>query len=204
MEDHGHAHGDGGHDHGWSPWQYAILIIPAVLYFLDLPRDGYNQTRLDADLRYVELDPGIKSQRIALAGVAGGMILPSFQKSGRINLRFSELAAHAATKRSREALEGYTVVLEGYFKTIPGKENEFQLFRVKVNCCGTDSITLQSRIIAPPKFLREMKYMDWVKIEGELSFQKIAGSNDWMPVIQIPDDGTIQKLTAPSDPNKDV
>ena len=22
-----------GHDHGWSPWQYAVLIIPAVLFF---------------------------------------------------------------------------------------------------------------------------------------------------------------------------
>ncbi|MCE9533088.1 MAG: hypothetical protein K8T89_18475 [Planctomycetes bacterium] len=200
---HNHSHGDDAHDHGWAPWQYAILIIPAVLYFLELPRDGYNMTRLDADLKDVELDPGTASKRIAFASAAGSMVLPAFKKTGQLNLKFSELSRVAATQRSRERLEGYTVVLEGHFRMIPGKDKEFQLFRVMVNCCGTDSITLKSRIVAP-EALQGYAYMDWVKIEGELSFQKVGGKDEWMPVITLPSMANIQKVPPPADPNKDV
>lgn len=36
--DHGHSHAhDHGHDHGWSPWRYAVLLLPIVLFFLNLP-----------------------------------------------------------------------------------------------------------------------------------------------------------------------
>jgi hypothetical protein len=38
--DHDHDHDDDhdhGHDHGWSPWRYVVLILPVVLFFLNLP-----------------------------------------------------------------------------------------------------------------------------------------------------------------------
>jgi WD40 repeat protein len=31
---------DHGHDHGWSPWRYAVLLLPLMLFFLDLPSQG--------------------------------------------------------------------------------------------------------------------------------------------------------------------
>lgn len=36
---HDHAH-DHGHSHGWSPWRYAVLLFPLLLFFLPL---DYNQ-----------------------------------------------------------------------------------------------------------------------------------------------------------------
>ena len=177
----------------------------AVLFFLELPLDGFNRTRLDSDLKEVELDPGTASARVALANLAGSAVLPTFKKTNLppIHLKFSELSVHASRQQSRDYFEGRTVILEGQFRRSEGKDNEFQLFRVMVNCCGTDSITLRSRIIAPEP-LQGYNKEDWVRIEGELSFQKIAGRNEWMPVIQLPTMQSIQKIPAPADPNKDV
>jgi uncharacterized membrane protein YcgQ (UPF0703/DUF1980 family) len=31
------GHGDDGHDHGWAPWRYVLLLIPLTLYLLGLP-----------------------------------------------------------------------------------------------------------------------------------------------------------------------
>lgn len=54
--DHGHEHthacthdqGDCGHDHAhhdhaWNPWRYAVLLLPVVLYFLNLPNQGFSK-----------------------------------------------------------------------------------------------------------------------------------------------------------------
>src|SRR5262249_27065013 len=35
--DHGHDHA-----HGWSPWRYMVLLLPVVLYFMDLPGPGFS------------------------------------------------------------------------------------------------------------------------------------------------------------------
>src|SRR5262249_18283679 len=47
--DHGHAHDhdhDHGHDHdhshGWAPWRFVVLLLPVVLYFLNLPNEGFS------------------------------------------------------------------------------------------------------------------------------------------------------------------
>jgi hypothetical protein len=203
---HDHAHGGGGdeHDHGWAPWQYAVLIIPALLFFLGLPNDGYNMTRLGRDLKESELE-GSANTRVALAAIVGGTVIPALKKSGPPqHLRFSELSLHASRQQARELLDGQTVVLEGFFRKSPHSDTEFQLFRVMVNCCQTDSITLKSRIIAPEP-LQNVRDMDWVQIEGELTFQKVAGRNEWMPVIEIPSMDKIHKFDQPpADPNKDV
>ncbi len=205
---HSHAHSHGAseeeHDHSWAPWQYAVLIIPAVLFFLELPLDGFNRTRLDADLQDVTLDPGTAQAQQGLASVVGAPALLAFRKDSKpIHMRFSELSVHASRGQSRDYYEGRNVILEGYFRRAAGSDREFQLFRVMVNCCGTDSITLRSRIVAP-EALQGFNYMDWVQITGELSFQKIAGRNDYMPVIRIANMDKIEKMTPPADTNKDA
>lgn len=41
--DHGHDHAhDHGHDHNWNPWRYAVLLLPVVLFFLNLPNQGFS------------------------------------------------------------------------------------------------------------------------------------------------------------------
>jgi hypothetical protein len=36
----GHDHGH-DHDHGFNPWRYIILLLPIVLYFLNMPNAGF-------------------------------------------------------------------------------------------------------------------------------------------------------------------
>lgn len=211
---HGHEHSHGNehaheetmeehedHDHGWSPWRYAILIIPAVLFFLGLPADGFNLSRLKDALKEQELEAGLSNKRLAFAAVAGTPGFVVMKKTNKPDhLKFSELAVHATREKSRNYFEGRTVILEGQFSLMPGKDNQFKLFRVKVNCCGPDAITLQAQIIAPEP-LQGIGYQDWVRIEGELSFQKIAGKNEYLPVIQLPTMQSIQKIPEPSNSN---
>src|SRR5205823_2892745 len=39
---HDHHQHDHGHDHAWNPWRYAVLLLPIVLYFLNLPNQGFS------------------------------------------------------------------------------------------------------------------------------------------------------------------
>jgi hypothetical protein len=36
-----HQHHDHGHSHGWQPWRYIALLLPIVLYGLNLPNAGF-------------------------------------------------------------------------------------------------------------------------------------------------------------------
>jgi hypothetical protein len=50
---HSHAHSHAqGHDHGWAPWRYVVLLLPVVLYFLVLSNASFNM-----ELVYRASDP---------------------------------------------------------------------------------------------------------------------------------------------------
>jgi hypothetical protein len=42
--EHSHSHGgdDHGHSHGANYWRFAVLLLPVVLYFMNLPNEGFN------------------------------------------------------------------------------------------------------------------------------------------------------------------
>src|SRR5262249_28978228 len=40
-DNHGHDH-DHGHSHSWRPWRYMLLCLPIILYFLNLPNQGFS------------------------------------------------------------------------------------------------------------------------------------------------------------------
>lgn len=48
--DHGHSHSHGGddhgHSHGWNPWRFAVLLLPVVLFFMNLPNEGFSASYL--------------------------------------------------------------------------------------------------------------------------------------------------------------
>lgn len=50
---HEHAHADCGHDHGWAPWRYAVLLLPIVLFMLGMPSPP-------ADASEEEIPPGVE------------------------------------------------------------------------------------------------------------------------------------------------
>ena len=68
------AHGH-GHDHGWAPWRFVVLLLPVVLYMLELPSEAPNDSRVkkidsgDVDFRVGKVS-GDTDFRVAEVGVA--------------------------------------------------------------------------------------------------------------------------------------
>ena len=67
---------------GWAAWQYPVLIIPVLLFFLGLPAAVYKMTWHQPDLIEPELEKSIASERLALAGIAGSAVLSALKKNG--------------------------------------------------------------------------------------------------------------------------
>lgn len=68
---HEHAHEPGaapahdhGHDHGWNPWRYIVLLLPVVLYFLNLPNGGFSAGYMMRGMHTGELDSTSVSGRM--------------------------------------------------------------------------------------------------------------------------------------------
>ena len=60
--DHSHDHApaghDHGHDHGWNPWRYIVLLLPVVLFMLNLPNKGFSIGYMTQGMSTSELDAG--------------------------------------------------------------------------------------------------------------------------------------------------
>src|SRR5579885_1127017 len=56
---HQHAHGPGhahDHEHGWAPWRYVVLLLPVVLYLLNLPNQGFSADAGGSELNRLALN----------------------------------------------------------------------------------------------------------------------------------------------------
>jgi hypothetical protein len=181
---HQHAHADEqtceqagkghdcGHDHGFSPWRYAILLLPVVLYSLNLPNQG---------LSAISKPEG---------AVDGGM--RQITDKGTIHLDFQELEKAAYSPVTRELYEGHTGVLKGQFLST-GDQQVFSLVRVKINCCIADAVPLHVALVAP-KPVTHVSDMQWVEVRGQIQFRvqkRRDGQGDYVPVLQVKDNKDI-------------
>jgi hypothetical protein len=196
---HSHSHGgdDHGHDHGWAPWRYIVLLLPVVLYALKLPAAGgfsdeWRRKNMQAD----QLE-GAKNTRLAVAGLAGSPVIAATKKQGVTLMRFNELAVAALRPNSRDYYEGMSIQLKGQF--LPVSDKEFQLYRMKMTCCVADAVPLKARIISPVT-LQKIQPNEWVTVTGELQFRKVAGQNEWVPVVMLDSDDQIK----PAEPDNNA
>jgi hypothetical protein len=179
--DHTHNHDDDGHTHGWAPWRYVILLLPVVLYFLDLP----NESMAGGDDRDAVRQVG----NIDLQGMGGA------NPEKAVEVSFTELQHAPMTPDSRKAYEGKRVRIKG--ECLPVNDQTFTLVRYKMNCCAKDAIPLKAIIWVDrrsddtqeknrlhPEALRR----HWVEVEGQLHFQP-QPDGTWMTVVVVrPDD----------------
>jgi hypothetical protein len=173
--DHAHAHShshehshDHGHEHGWTPARYAVLMLPIVLYFLNLPNSSFSAERFGRDLAANSLEG--PTHLITDQGQAYG-------------LGFKELTAAAFFAEQRAAHEGKTGKLRGKFSPL-ASDKEFTLFRVKMNCCAADAIPVGVRIISAENITR-FTPGQWVEAEGQIQFHKVVGQEKYMPVLLL-------------------
>jgi hypothetical protein len=195
-----HSHGEGtggaapdndhGHDHGWAPWRYAVLMLPVVLFFLNLPNEGF-RTLEAADVQ------GLDQNKEKVA-----------DKGFDPELGFRELEGAAYSQERRDYFEGKTVRLKGQFAPT-GSDRMFSLVRFKINCCAADAIPLSAVIMIDPdskEQLNPAQYVGrWVEVTGQVQFRtrEKNGREEWVTVIVVkPDeDHPLSRLIVPTPPD---
>jgi hypothetical protein len=169
---HSHGHDHHGHEHGWAPWRYIVLAIPVLLFFLNLPNDGFVGRDVTQGLNGPEGE-------IADKGFAP-------------ELGFKELEAAALTPQTREDKTGKTVKLVG--KYIGDDPKRFSLTRYQMKCCSADAVPLNAAIMVDPNSkdkLDPRKLRNkWVEVTGQLQFLSRPSGKDpskveYMPAVII-------------------
>jgi hypothetical protein len=166
---HGPGEDDHGHDHGWNPWRYTLLLFPVTLFFLNLPNDFSDPNHLERI-----------SSRVQLADI-------NFDDKGKdgevVNLGFKELEQAAYLADRRDDLKGKITTLVGQY--LPGgAATTFRLVREKMTCCYADAITLDVHIISQ-KPLTGLKKGQWLAVTGQIQFREVADTDQYKPVLQL-------------------
>jgi hypothetical protein len=169
-DDHQHVHGhthDHGHDHGWAPWRYVVLLFPVLLYFLNLPNQGFSITQDSLN-------------NVNVTGLDGVI-----HSTGRADVGFARLEQMALTPEGRELYEGKTVTLTGQYAGQDYKR--FTLIRYKINCCAADAIPLKAIMMidpnSPAKLDPDQLFHKWVEVTGRVHFFNRSGTNEYIPAL---------------------
>lgn len=188
--DHGHGH-DHDHEHGWAPWRYVVLLFPVVLYFLNLPNQGFS------------------------ADAGGSLNLEDFKAPDAVrstgnlwNVGFAELQQASLTPESRDDYEGKTLALTGQYSGNDPKR--FSLVRYKIACCAADAVKLNAVIMIDPhsaeKIDPDAYRNQWVEVKGRVHFFQKPGSSEYVtalilyPTKDEPLDKFLTKIPPPATP----
>jgi hypothetical protein len=166
------AEDDHGHEHGWGPWRYAVLLLPVVLFFLDLPNEcfsstfGGGQPSID-----VSAENKVEDKDVAVT-----------------ELSFKELQSAAYDPEKRQAYEGRTVQIRGQLAP-SGNDTFFRLVRYKINCCAADAIPLDAVILIDPASKERLQTAEmrgkWVLVTGQVQFRKRKDREEYATVIFV-------------------
>jgi len=173
--EHGHnhespGHADCGHDHshGSAPVRFIVLLLPIVLFFLNVPNEVFS------NVKGVDL-----SQFSEVASVA--------EKGIDFNVGFLQLEMASMTQESRNNYEGKTVRLIG--KYVGEEEKRFSLIRFKINCCAADAVPLNAVMMVDPNSTEKLswkKYANkWVQVTGRVHFLKRKDNEQYMTALVL-------------------
>jgi hypothetical protein len=171
--DHTHGHGDthDGHDHAWAPWRYVILLLPVVLFFLDLPNQGFASIG--------------QGKEVDLADGTAAAV-----KDGDVITGFLELERASATENQRSDYAGRRAKVVGQVAPSAAK-NRFSLVRYKISCCAADAVPLNmvaevSEATDAGKAFNSSNHREkWVEVTGVIQFRKVRRSENYITVLEI-------------------
>lgn len=169
---HSHSHADHDHDHSWWPMRLTLLFIPVALFLANWPNKGYSKASLVKSLN-AQKDIAMKFEDSAEDEG------PKYDEV--VNLTFKELAGAANSKSGRARYDGKIGRLKGQFS--PLFEKEFTLFKLKITCCAADAIPLKVRIKSPDAL--QYNVGEWVEVEGRIRFLKVAGKEEYVPMLRM-------------------
>jgi hypothetical protein len=182
--DHGHDQApaveeeDGhDHDHGWAPWRVVLLMLPVVLYFLNLPSPV-----LGSDYKPIVIGDLDTSNRDGADG------------DGKVDydVGFTELENASLRPDLRANYSSKTVRLVGQYVNID--DQHFTLVRLKMNCCAPDAIPIKAVIVIDPTKAKESKMArldprqyrnKWVEVVGQVHFFNRRGTNEFYSALVV-------------------
>lgn len=182
--DHDHDH-DHGHSHGWNPWRYALLLLPIVLFFLNLPNEALGENYILRQLPKVQL-------------ADDGLIPMPVKPEPPEVVPLPSLIDHGYSAAARQAWDGRIVKVAGQF--VPGDSpQQFTVARLRIICCAADVGVLWTRVIAPESIVG-FNAMEWIDVEGQLQYRKTSDGKRYVPVIQLRSDQDVRRVDPPANP----
>jgi hypothetical protein len=200
--DHDHNHGGDGHDHDhtWDSLKFMVLLIPIVLYFLNIPSSVLSAEK---DGFHGDLAPGAHVQ----------------DKDFDDSINFRTLEGANLIPEKRKYLEGRRCTLKGQF-VASGRSDMFTLVRYRRYCCATDAVPIPAVILIDNSLVKDLKDLrddqktinpaeykrEWVEVTGQIQFRKISGTEDYVTVVLVrptkekPLSQLIKKVQADRDP----
>jgi hypothetical protein len=180
------------HDHGWSPARAMVLVLPVMLYFLNLPAHGFRSL------------PG--------AGIPGlGQIVApkAVAPTGEAyHVTFERLEQAALTPEGREHYEGKTVRLTGQYGG--GDLKRCVLVRYRIYCCAADAVPLNAVIMVDPNSPAQLDpdrlRNQWVRVTGRAHFVQHPDRGGFLPALILyptekqPLDELMKVIPPPPDP----
>jgi hypothetical protein len=208
---HGHAPGctdhDCGHSHNWNPWRFAVLLIPVVLFFLDLPNQGFSNVKgLSADQIDLQSNTGLAASTAELIGLAASpastgplalVIALAAGDSKPMIMDFQDLEQAAYSPSHRDHYQGRRAEVWGQFAP-SASPKVFTLVRYKISCCGADAVPLNVLIVSPEEVSKGRSA--WVKVVGKIHFSPKRDKSGYVTVLQIASAKDVSDVPPPKNP----
>jgi hypothetical protein len=203
-----------------------VLLLPVVLYFMDLPGPGFSADYVETRLSHMQVEdtklwtdlPTRGATAFSLLEAPAGQgplqapavlfaLFPPAEKP--IPLEFQDLKIAAFLPAQRTYYDGKIGRILGQY--VRGStDNTCSLVRIKMQCCAADAQPLNVVIISPVKLsdveaLRQLESLPldkrWVEIEGRIQFRKRSGhADEYLPVLQIDGPHKITPAQPPKNP----
>ena len=169
-KDESSGHEDCGHDHshGSAPVRFIVLLLPIVLFFLNVPNEVFSN---------------VKGVDLSQFGEVGSVA----EKGIDFNVGFLQLEMASMTQESRNHYEGKTVRLIG--KYVGEEEKRFSLIRFKINCCAADAVPLNAVMMVDPNSPEKLAWKKnankWVQVTGRVHFLKRKDNEQYMTALVL-------------------
>jgi hypothetical protein len=198
---HAHDHSHDGHEHGWAPWRYVVLLVPIILFMLGLPNKPPPAPAYSGEGSSTE-DVVRETSRIAglfaadewtrLARIGGenvtGDALPMVDARD-----FKRLFDSPNDPEEQLYLKDKTVRVRGQFSPNTADPRFFQLVRFQIGCCAGDLIPKPLSVFAREP-ITNVKRNEWAEVIGKVEYGKRGATT----IVRLVTTATVQPK--PPDP----
>jgi hypothetical protein len=151
-----HHEDDHGHDHGFAPWRYAVLLVPILLFLIRVP--------------WPQPEEPVEDNVIAM-------------KLGEVE---ESAESPDSREHWKKEMEAKSVRLKAKFGAPVRGDRMFNFVRLKMTCCAADAYGEPVKvIIESSKPLDFDKLKDhWIKVIGKLDYRKTGDLDRYVTVVK--------------------